>query len=99
MAVVGTDPPRSADRRGREGVRPLTHRCSPGVARRPPETWGGQRGFGGCLRGSRRLGECSIPGVAPANRAAGLRFYTRGTLTTEYVVVGVGGVLNRALIA
>ena len=27
------------------------------------------------------------------------RLYTRGTLTTEYVVVGVGGVLNLALIA
>jgi hypothetical protein len=36
-----------------------------------------------------------------ARGAGGLTgaLYTRGTLTTEYVVVGVGGVLNRALIA
>jgi hypothetical protein len=34
----------------------------------------------------------------PAEKRASV-LYTRGTLTTEYVVVGVGGVVNRALIA
>lgn len=37
-------------------------------------------------------------GCALCNQRAA-RLYTRGTLTTVYVVVGVGGVLNRALIA
>ena len=72
-----------------------------------PASWGPRPGG---PRGLRRQPSCAstrgrllIPRGAAGRlrplspRAA--RLYTRGTLTTEYVVVGVGGVLNLALIA
>jgi hypothetical protein len=37
--------------------------------------------------------------TVPMRQKRAFALYTRGTLTTEYVVVGVGGVVNRALIA